>query len=357
MELLFKIIGGGTVTLSALYQGSQSMSWEGFFKRLPSFIFPMWWAITITTESCILISQMIQIQYQLEFLNKFLDERNTKGNIESQEDEVKEQEQEHNEEEQSNEQNAVNDENPPIVELETKDESRQFSTPKAYLTTSNKRKKVNASQQSASSQLMEYLLQEKSEPSNSSVRKVDSVDAFLTGIGSTLTTLSPYYLNLVKSEIFQTVQKYELQMITAPAYRSNQSFHGENRSSSSETPCVSQYPNVTSPCDMAESPAMYSNTSTRTSTPLSSPNPDVDQQHPRAKKTVQLMEDLETAVGKSNLPYKQVELFSLQVYVENFKFSVFGYFPLDWTLLHSMVAGVATYLVIFHQFSNMEKNV
>ncbi|KAF5302620.1 hypothetical protein FQR65_LT19102 [Abscondita terminalis] len=75
-----------------------------------------------------------------------------------------------------------------------------------------------------------------------------------------------------------------------------------------------------------------------------------------AKKTVQLMEDLEKAVGKSNLPYKQVELFSLQVYVEDFKFSVFGCFPLDWTLLHSMVAGVATYLVIFHQFSNMEKN-
>ncbi|KAF5300139.1 hypothetical protein FQR65_LT09230 [Abscondita terminalis] len=76
-----------------------------------------------------------------------------------------------------------------------------------------------------------------------------------------------------------------------------------------------------------------------------------------AKKTVQLMEDLERAVGKSNLPYKQVELFSLQVYVEDFKFSVFGCFPLDWTLLHSMVAGVATYLVIFHQFSNMEKKV
>ncbi|KAF5286017.1 hypothetical protein FQR65_LT13014 [Abscondita terminalis] len=75
----------------------------------------------------------------------------------------------------------------------------------------------------------------------------------------------------------------------------------------------------------------------------------------KAKKTVQLMEDLEQAVGKSNLPYKQVELFSLQVYVEDFKFSVFGCFPLDWTLLHSMVAGVATYLVIFHQFSNMEK--
>ncbi|KAF5272894.1 hypothetical protein FQA39_LY07660 [Lamprigera yunnana] len=77
----------------------------------------------------------------------------------------------------------------------------------------------------------------------------------------------------------------------------------------------------------------------------------------KAKKTVQLMEDLEKAVGKSNLAYKQIELFSLQVYVEDFKFSVFGCFPLDWTLLHSMAAGIATYLVIFHQFSNMEKNV
>ncbi|KAF5279263.1 hypothetical protein FQR65_LT15448 [Abscondita terminalis] len=76
----------------------------------------------------------------------------------------------------------------------------------------------------------------------------------------------------------------------------------------------------------------------------------------QAKRTVQLMEDLEKAVGKSNLPYKQVELFSLQVYVEDFKFSLFGCFPLDWTLLHSMAAGVATYLVIFHQFSNIERN-
>ncbi|KAF5272892.1 hypothetical protein FQA39_LY07658 [Lamprigera yunnana] len=76
-----------------------------------------------------------------------------------------------------------------------------------------------------------------------------------------------------------------------------------------------------------------------------------------AKKTVQLMEDLEKAVGKSNFGYKQIELFSLQVYVEDFKFSVFGCFPLDWTLLHSMAAGIATYLVIFHQFSNMEKNL
>ncbi|KAF5272606.1 hypothetical protein FQR65_LT17324 [Abscondita terminalis] len=54
------------------------------------------------------------------------------------------------------------------------------------------------------------------------------------------------------------------------------------------------------------------------------------------KETVQLMEDLERTAIKSNLPYKQVELFSLQVYVEDFKFSVFGSFPLDWTLLHTV---------------------
>ncbi|KAF5272890.1 hypothetical protein FQA39_LY07656 [Lamprigera yunnana] len=75
------------------------------------------------------------------------------------------------------------------------------------------------------------------------------------------------------------------------------------------------------------------------------------------KKTVHLMEDLETAVGQYNLAYKQIDLFALQVYVEDFKFSVFGCFPLDWTLLHSMAAGIATYLVIFYQFSNMEKNI
>ncbi|KAF5286015.1 hypothetical protein FQR65_LT13012 [Abscondita terminalis] len=55
-----------------------------------------------------------------------------------------------------------------------------------------------------------------------------------------------------------------------------------------------------------------------------------------AKKTVEIMVDLERAVGKFNLPFKLVELFSLQVYVEDFKLSVFGCVLLDWTLLHSV---------------------
>ncbi|KAF5305364.1 hypothetical protein FQR65_LT18704 [Abscondita terminalis] len=75
------------------------------------------------------------------------------------------------------------------------------------------------------------------------------------------------------------------------------------------------------------------------------------------KKVVDLVEELENTVGQSNLPYKQVELLSLQVYVEDFKFAIFGCIPLDWTLFHSMLAGVASYLVILHQLNTMENMI
>ena len=39
------------------------------------------------------------------------------------------------------------------------------------------------------------------------------IDAFLTGIAPTLKTLNPYLLNLAKSEIFSTVQKYEIKCL------------------------------------------------------------------------------------------------------------------------------------------------
>ncbi|KAF5286016.1 hypothetical protein FQR65_LT13013 [Abscondita terminalis] len=55
----------------------------------------------------------------------------------------------------------------------------------------------------------------------------------------------------------------------------------------------------------------------------------------KAKETVQIIHDLEKSAGASNLPYLQVELFSLQMYVDDIKFKVFGTFPLDWTILHS----------------------
>lgn len=40
------------------------------------------------------------------------------------------------------------------------------------------------------------------------------VDAFLNGIAPTLKNLNQYSLNLAKIEIFTTVQKYEMMMMT-----------------------------------------------------------------------------------------------------------------------------------------------
>lgn len=56
---------------------------------------------------------------------------------------------------------------------------------------------------------MEYLIN-KNESNNISQHPVD---AFLAGIALTLKTLSPYYLSLAKSDIFNTVQKYEMKML------------------------------------------------------------------------------------------------------------------------------------------------
>lgn len=70
-----------------------------------------------------------------------------------------------------------------------------------------------APQQTASAiSLEEYLISKQKKQTLST--SPHPVDAFLAGIAPTLKTLTPYYLNVAKSEIFATVQKYELQMLT-----------------------------------------------------------------------------------------------------------------------------------------------
>lgn len=44
-------------------------------------------------------------------------------------------------------------------------------------------------------------------------KNVDPIDAFLASLAPTLKSFSPYYLNVAKTEIFSTVQKYELKML------------------------------------------------------------------------------------------------------------------------------------------------
>ncbi|KAB0796465.1 hypothetical protein PPYR_10526 [Photinus pyralis] len=73
-----------------------------------------------------------------------------------------------------------------------------------------------------------------------------------------------------------------------------------------------------------------------------------------AKKTVHIVEDLKRLISVRNSECLQVELLSIQVYTNDFKFSIYGCFLLDWRLLHSMASSIATYLVIFHQFHMME---
>jgi hypothetical protein len=72
-------------------------------------------------------------------------------------------------------------------------------------------KKV-ALQQTGSAKLLEYLI---SKDQNTAMTSSASrpIDAVLVGVAPTLRTFSPYYLNLVKSEMFALVQKYEMRML------------------------------------------------------------------------------------------------------------------------------------------------
>jgi len=64
--------------------------------------------------------------------------------------------------------------------------------------------------ETASTSLMKYLLEKKETRKESDI---DPVDAFLKGIGATLKTFDPYSLNLAKSKIFNAVQDIEMTQI------------------------------------------------------------------------------------------------------------------------------------------------
>ncbi|XP_044763764.1 gustatory receptor 68a-like isoform X2 [Coccinella septempunctata] len=75
-----------------------------------------------------------------------------------------------------------------------------------------------------------------------------------------------------------------------------------------------------------------------------------------SKLAVENIYDIQTRIGRKNLPYKSMELFLLKSKLNELKFSVCGFFPLDWTLIYSMVAGITTYLVYLIQFREMEQS-
>ncbi|XP_031343124.1 putative gustatory receptor 28a [Photinus pyralis] len=68
-----------------------------------------------------------------------------------------------------------------------------------------------------------------------------------------------------------------------------------------------------------------------------------------ANKCPRLMHKIRNATKNSQLQ-DTIEMYSLQMYHNRLQLYVCGLFPLDYTLLHTIVAGVTTYLVILIQF-------
>lgn len=163
--------------------------------------------------------KLYKFSEELSFLQKYMCERETKGKIVSQQDEENNQDdvaQQHEDEEE----HIADDEGEPTVlfanlrkDLQTQPSPSPkptFEVPGKSSTGKSAKKEV-APQQTPSAKLLEYLISKQENQTAST--SPHPVDAFLAGIAPTLKTLKPYYLNVAKSEIFATVQKYEMQML------------------------------------------------------------------------------------------------------------------------------------------------
>jgi hypothetical protein len=114
-----------------------------------------------------------------------------------------------------------------------------------------------ALQQTGSAKLVKYLISKDQNAATTSSAP-HPVDAFLAGVAPTLNTLSPYYLNLAKSEIFFSIQKCEMKMLME-----HHSYEGTSAS------------NVLH--NTTHQPEHYSTSSSTASTPLLSPTPAVQE--------------------------------------------------------------------------------
>ncbi|XP_045468145.1 gustatory receptor 68a-like [Harmonia axyridis] len=74
----------------------------------------------------------------------------------------------------------------------------------------------------------------------------------------------------------------------------------------------------------------------------------------KSKETVEVINDKQRKLGRNNLPYKSMELFLLNSKLNHLDVSVGGFFPLNWTLIYSMVSCISTYLVYLIQFREVE---
>ncbi|XP_068207668.1 uncharacterized protein [Palaemon carinicauda] len=152
--------------------------------------------------------KLYKFSEQLSFLKKYMQERETKGNIASEEQEGDN----HNDvvEQQEEEENISKDGLHEDLQTQPLPSPKPTFEAKVKSSVGKSKKKV-APQQKASAKLMAHLISK--QENHTASTSPHPVDAFLVAIAPTLKTLTPYYLNVAKSEIFATVQKYEMQML------------------------------------------------------------------------------------------------------------------------------------------------
>ncbi|KAK9745726.1 7tm Chemosensory receptor [Popillia japonica] len=80
-----------------------------------------------------------------------------------------------------------------------------------------------------------------------------------------------------------------------------------------------------------------------------------------AEKTATYIHDIWNKLASKNqidCYAKQLQLLALQLYNSKLSFTAYGFFALDWTLLHKIISAAATYVVILIQFeiSSTTKN-
>lgn len=198
---------------------------------------------------------------QLSFLKKHFIDRETRTTIESQEDGEEKEDHEGQDEDMAENKNNIGDVSG-VSKVSPNHESTFEVTTKSNIRKSSRKRE--ARHRTASPKLMEYLINKNKRRTLAALQH--PVDAFLAGVAPTLKTLNPYYLNLAKSEIFASVQKYEMKMLME-----QHTYDGRSD------------PNFI--YNLTEHSVHYSNTSSSVSTPLVSPTPS-DQKH-----TIKMIQD------------------------------------------------------------------
>ncbi|XP_024085421.1 uncharacterized protein LOC106670533 [Cimex lectularius] len=167
-------------------------------------------------------SKPYRFENQLQFLLEFMEERETKGNIGLHPDSENGEFNDDNEEETRLTNNIVSPpqssnqpSSPPFEEHPTTSNDIPSTSAACFArpTPVTGRKKT-PQHETAASALMKYVIENNEGKKNTPTVTLDNpIDCFLFGISATMKSMPPYLQHLAKSEIFSTVQKYELQML------------------------------------------------------------------------------------------------------------------------------------------------